>query len=254
VRLVEVTRDRIPEAAETLARAMLDEPGGRYLLPDPDEFLAVHRGVYAHTIERALDEGRVDAWGDPIAGVAVWFRRLAIDEAEPVSGRDTPARRPTVAFAPHATKRLERYAAVVRELRERARPDPHAYLDTIGVPPDHRRRGIASRLLDAGHAWADGAGLPCALDTFDDENVGFYLRRGYWIVTTVPLAGSALQGTAMRRQGHSPVSDAPLASRISCAAPRLAGRSHGIRGRLRLSAGFVASSSSLDPLQGLLKG
>ena len=71
MRLIEVGHDRVAEAADALARAMLDEPGGRWLLPDQDEFLAVHCELYAALIGLALDEGHVDAWGEPMVGLAV---------------------------------------------------------------------------------------------------------------------------------------------------------------------------------------
>ena len=68
----------------------------------------------------------------------------------------------------------------MHRLRAISRPDAHVYLDMIGVLAAHRRQGIATALLEAGHAWADGLGLPVALDTDTEENVAFYTRRGTW--------------------------------------------------------------------------
>lgn len=188
-------RDHVAEAADVLSRAMVDEPFSRWLLPDRDEFLAVHRGLFAALISLALDEGRVDTWGDPIAGVAIWLHRPAI----------TPGKHPvpplggSSVFPAHATERVERFATVLRHLRERARPDEHAYLDTIAVLPEFRRRGIATGLLEVGHTWADEEALPCALETETARNVGFYERRGYEVVAEQPLPGSGLTVTSMRR-------------------------------------------------------
>ena len=187
--------DRATEAADVLARAMADEPLSRWLLPDHDEFVAVHRRLFAALIRLALDEGHVDTWGDPMAGVAVWVRRPAIESghrrSRPLGGSD--------AFPSHASARLERYATAIRLLRERARPDEHAYLDSIAVLPEFRRRGIASSLLDTGHAWADGEELPCALETETASNVAFYSQRGYVVVAEHVLPGSGLTITSMRR-------------------------------------------------------
>ena len=92
--LVEVTSSRVSEAAEALALAMLDEPSGRYLLPDRDEFVEIHRSVYVAAIERGLRDGRVDAWGDPIAGVSIWLRLPAIPGSlTPGPARPTPVYR-----------------------------------------------------------------------------------------------------------------------------------------------------------------
>ncbi len=201
MKLIEVGHDRTAEAADTLARAIVDEPSGRWLLPDPDEFLAVHRALYAALIRLALDEGHVDAWGEPMVGVAVWLERPSIREARPPStGAGTVHHLPEV-FPPHATDRAERYATVIRQLRECARPDRHTYLDSMAVLPGYRRQGIASALLEAGHRWADAARLPCALDTESPGNVDFYQRRGYQVIAELPVPGSNLRITAMRRPG-----------------------------------------------------
>ncbi|MEX1297043.1 MAG: GNAT family N-acetyltransferase [Candidatus Limnocylindrales bacterium] len=193
------SHDQVVEAADTLARAMADEPFSRWLLPDPDEFRAVHRELYAALIRLALDEGRVDTWGEPIVGVAVWLVRPPISEIAAPTAR-AKRRLPDV-FPAHATERVERYSAVIRRLRERVRPQRHAYLDTMAVLPEHRRRGIASRLLEAGHAWADAAGLPCALDTETVRNTAFYERRGYRTVARLQVPGSDLTVSGMRRRG-----------------------------------------------------
>lgn len=206
MRLVEVSDDRIPEAARTLAGAMIDEPMGRYLLPDRDEFLVAFRKIYSGTVTRGLTSGRVLAWGDPIVGVAVWLSCPAIEDATIQSGCSAVAKQPqpTRPFPPHASERFESVTAVLGELRQQARTDQHVYLDSVAVLPGYRRRGIASTLLDAGHAWAEAAGLPCSLDTFDADNIGFYKRHGYEIVATAPLPGTTLQATAMRRIAEHP--------------------------------------------------
>jgi GNAT superfamily N-acetyltransferase len=191
--------DRLVQAAEVLGLAMEDDPFLAYVVPQTDERIVLRRWLYADTIARAMADGRVDVWGDPIVGVAVWLRRAAIDAPDtPASG---PADRPTLAglLGPDAVARAGRFGAVMRELRRRARPDRHAYLDSLGVLQDHRRTGIASALLTAGHGWADAEGLPCALDTLTDANIAFYRRRGYAVVAGASVPGSDLTLTAMRR-------------------------------------------------------
>jgi len=191
--------DQVADAADVLARAFVDEPFSRWLLPDPKESLSVHRELFAALIRLAIDEGQVDLWGEPVVGVAVWLERPAISAAESKVTHGARRELPVV-FPAHAADRVERYAAVIRQLRERARPDRHAYLDTMAVLPEHRRRGIASHLLEAGHAWADDAGLPCALDTETPSNVAFYRRRGYQVVAELRVPDSDMTISAMRRR------------------------------------------------------
>ena len=192
--IVPVGAGRIEEAAETLARAMLDEPLGRWLLPDPVEFLEVHQQLFAKTMMRALEEGRIDACGDPFVGAAVWFVRPSIDEDPP---------RPTSDMAPlvpkHAAARVDEVSRLLRLMRREARPDHHVYLDGIGVLPGHRRRGYATGLLQAGFDWADALALPCSLETLDPHNVAYYRHLGFEVVAAEPLVGSGLTVTSMRR-------------------------------------------------------
>lgn len=57
-----------------------------------------------------------------------------------------------------------------------------AHLDELGVHPDHARRGIGSRLVDAVTGWAENEGYPgVTLITFRDLpwNAPFYERQGF---------------------------------------------------------------------------
>lgn len=80
----------------------------------------------------------------------------------------------------------------------------------LGVLAAHRRNGIATALLEEGHAWADELGLPVALETDTDENVAFYERRGYVVTAREPLPDSDRDLVAMRLDvpaAHPPMGD-----------------------------------------------
>ncbi len=189
-------------AADVLGMAMEDDPLLPYLIPHAARRRKIARAIYLPNVQRAIHEGRADAVGRPMAGVALWIVRPAL-----AAGHPPPARTPSPAvrdplielLGADGAGRARTFAAAMQELRRLARPDRHAYLDTVGVAPEHRRRGFATLLLEAGHAWADAAGLPCALDTLTDENATFYRRRGYRVVGTIDVPGSSLRITAMRR-------------------------------------------------------
>ena len=66
---------------------------------------------------------------------------------------------------------------------------PH--LDELDVLPEHGRRGIGSRLLDAVCRWAADAGhRAVTLSTFRDVpwNLPFYARRGFRVVAPAELS------------------------------------------------------------------
>jgi hypothetical protein len=116
VSLVQITRARIREAADVLAVAMLDDGFGQYLAPDLDERLTINRAYYAELIGLAISEGRVDAWGDPIVGVAVWLDRPAVADGEHRSALTVPAFDGPALLAPEVAARVERFGAVIRQL------------------------------------------------------------------------------------------------------------------------------------------
>lgn len=60
--------------------------------------------------------------------------------------------------------------------------DGLAHLDEVDVVPEHGRRGVGSRLVDAVCGWAEDAGYPAiTLSTFRNVpwNRAFYERRGF---------------------------------------------------------------------------
>ena len=201
MQVVPIDIGHVGEAADVLAQVMHDDPVGSFLIPDPIERLDHGRRHYRWLIERALDEGRVDALGNPVVAVAVWLRRPALEGPAPARSHTTVAASPPL--PPEALERLDRIAEVMRLLRRASRPDEHVYLDTLGTLPGWRRQGLATRLLAAGHAWADRLKLPRALDTETDENVGFYRRRGYRVIASANVPGSELRITAMRYIGQT---------------------------------------------------
>lgn len=187
--------DRAAEAIEVLLEVFPDFPGSNRLGAADERRIA--RLLHQRTVESGLAVGRIDASGDPSVGVAVWLRRPALDEPEPPR---PPRPRLRDLLPPDVVDALERYEATMQRLRALARPDAHVYLDMIGVLPKHRRQGIATALMEAGHAWADDLGLPVALDTDTEENVAFYARRGYEVMARERLPDSGGELVAMRRR------------------------------------------------------
>lgn len=189
-----VSPDRAAEAVEVLLDVFPDVPGSDRLGATEERRIA--RLIHQRTVESGLAIGRIDAYGDPPLGVAVWLRRPALGEPEPPR---TPRPHLRDLLPPEVVLGLERFDATLQRLHAISRPDAHVYLDMIGVLAVHRRQGIATALMEAGHAWADDLGLPVALDTDTEENVAFYARRGYEVIARERLSDSGRELVAMRR-------------------------------------------------------
>lgn len=186
--------DRTAEAVDILLAVFPDFPGSSAL--EPAEESRIARILHERTVESGLAVGQVDVWGDPPVGIAVWLRRPALGEPE-IMGPARPNLRATLPV--EVIEPLARFEATMQRLRTISRPDRHVYLDMLAVLPGHRRQGVATALIEAGHRWADDLGLPVALDTDTDENVTFYERRGYRVIGRERLPDSNRDLTAMRR-------------------------------------------------------
>jgi GNAT superfamily N-acetyltransferase len=78
--------------------------------------------------------------------------------------------------------------------------EPHYTIATMGVASDHRRRGVATRLLDLALGRADALGLPCYLETSSTGNVALYSRSGFAVLDRVTLPGGGPPVWAMWRR------------------------------------------------------
>jgi ribosomal protein S18 acetylase RimI-like enzyme len=174
---VRLSPERLGDASAVLARAFQADPAWGWVLPDPQRRAALLPWLFQTGFEIA--DAEVWTTEGEIRGVARWL----------------PPGRPNVHVGPmlralvttplrvrEATNRFLAYGRAVELMRARAVPEPHWYLAGIGVEPPHRRRGIGTALLGPGVEAADDAGLPCALLTNSEENLGFYRNRGFEVV------------------------------------------------------------------------
>lgn len=197
-----VSEERAEEAGDVLARSMFDDPTSVFIVPDHGERLEMHRMLFTELVRDRSSSGLVEACGEPMAGVALWVRQGAIDEAPPSepSRHRSPAMQAALdRLGPEGSARAGALNDCLAELRRRVAPEPHLYLNLLGVAPERQGEGVGGRLLESGNARADREGVPSTLDTLTDSNIAFYERRGYRVVTTALIEGSAIRVTAMRR-------------------------------------------------------
>ncbi len=62
---------------------------------------------------------------------------------------------------------------------------PDGYLSLLGVDPDHRRRGIGTRILD--RIRADFDRVTCHTRVENDAAVAFYTSRGFVVADKIPF-------------------------------------------------------------------
>lgn len=186
--IVALQRTHIDDAAAVLARAFFDDPLMLFTMPEEGErALALPRLMRAALLN-GLDSGMAQANEGPPEGVAIWMlpeslaQSLTLPENSP-----TTIGRLTEALGPESFRRM----SLARDaLHERQMADigvEHWHLNIIGVDPLLQRSGLGRRLLAPTLAIADGSGKPCYLETYREENLAFYRKHGFDVVTTAEL-------------------------------------------------------------------
>ena len=178
VRVIELSADRLDEAAAVLARAFRDNPNFVDLFPDGKaRFRALPR-LQRACLRDALGFGRVHAatLGGELVGVAAWLPPGAFPLSPRRQLRVMPDMVRVLASAPRSIPRLVRFMNGVAGLHPER---PCWYLEVVGVDPGARGLGVGTRLLEPGLSLADEQGLPCYLETMTERNVGWYRSLGF---------------------------------------------------------------------------
>ena len=176
------TRDDADACARVLALSFQDDPGTVHIEPDATRRAAVLPAFFRTFVLASLDEGGdLVVAGDPVQGIASWFG--------PERHGPSPAAMGANGFGdvlgqwgPEATGRLIAMVTELDSQHERLTDGAHLRLEFFGVEPGAQRTGIGTALIEHGHRQADEQGLPCYLETFTQENVRYYERRGYAVV------------------------------------------------------------------------
>lgn len=157
--------------ARLIATSFVDLDATRYLVPEPDQRVAVMTRDFVIFVDHALTTGTVHVVDDPAgapAGVAIW---AASDDTGP-DGYDKLVRDAVGA------QRVDRFTLFDELLHGPTPPTPHAYLAFLAVAPNRQNNGVGSALLSHGLAVLP-PGMPTFLVASNQRAAGLYRRHGY---------------------------------------------------------------------------
>ncbi|WP_163275077.1 GNAT family N-acetyltransferase [Cellulomonas iranensis] len=165
------------QAAAVLAAALADDPGFTHLLPVRARRERELREVYRLTLADGLRHGQVltTTRGDEVTGVLALY---APGTYPMTVGRWVRQAGRVLRIAAHAR---EHSLGIIRfgDLTAKGVRTDAWYVEAFGVRPDLQRAGRGSALMRTFLADLDAAGLPSYLETTKEENVGYYVARGY---------------------------------------------------------------------------
>lgn len=180
------------QAAKVYARSFFDYPMMTFYWPDPNRRARYLEWYLGCAINYGIRYGEVYTTHD-VAGIAIW---LPPGQTHLTNWRYTlsgflPA--PFLMGIKHYFTRTMKNEDLVLKTHEEIIPGRHWYLWAIAVDPDQQGKGIGTVLMHPGLESADGQQLPCYLETHDEKNIHFYLKRGFELVRTEQVQSSNLR-------------------------------------------------------------
>lgn len=183
----------LPAAIETLVLAFDDDPMFRYALPPAEgRRRAWLRLAMGAALAQTMPEGHVlaearDGAVDGVIGLEPpgrrpgHYRRIA---------RFILSRRcPSLPFPSLHTVRA--LIGLLRLVEQHRLPDPHWYVQVLGVHPSRQGTGVGRRLLSEALARADRDRVPAYLETTKASNLTFYRRFGFEVRSEHALPGGS---------------------------------------------------------------
>ena len=201
--------------AEILSSAFAGDPFYTFVFPDAERRAHLLPWLFDKLLSYANQYGLVLADSN-YHGISVWL--------EPKHTRLLPlgVLRAGLFLFPCKVSHLElkrsiMLAQVSNQLHRQAVSTPHFYLEAVGVEPLHQGKGLGRALVQAGISRADETRVPCYLETYNPNNLGFYGSLGFSVVGSekaLPIRSSGMGVTSRAKSGlraHQPLNYLPQA-------------------------------------------
>ncbi|HEY4313448.1 MAG TPA: GNAT family N-acetyltransferase [Pirellulales bacterium] len=190
-----------PRAKALLGCAFYDYNLMVYSQPKDHRRLRAVADLYGAMLWDCMCRGQAYATLD-FSGITAWLR----------PGTDIPSfwqqvrsgmLRLLPGFGLRGFRRLIDYDEVGRRMHHQYAHKSHWYLAAIAVDPDHQGRGIGSNLMTPILERADAEGVPCWLDTHQEQNVRLYQRHGFQVAECTAPRGHQIPVYGMVRPPRS---------------------------------------------------
>ena len=178
--IVPLTSNGFQTAGSLLTRAFINDPLYKAVIPDADKRETALVWLHQRVIQYCYLYGVMHTHSDA-QGVACWLPPGQTDISMLRILRTGLFAMPFyMGLLPFS--RFNAYMNVSDALRKKHAPEPYWYLWVLGVDPSSQRQGIGGRLMQPVLEQADKEGIPCYLETENEQNIGVYQRLGFNVV------------------------------------------------------------------------
>ncbi|NTU62066.1 MAG: GNAT family N-acetyltransferase [Chloroflexi bacterium] len=194
----------LDRATLVISQAFRDDPLWCYLFPDRQRRVTALPRFFGAFVNLGIRSQQAYRAGDPLEGVAIWS---APQKAEAKFADYLNAGFPRLIFSPLFFSFFKAQSIFTRfeQMQKRYAPEPHYYLNTIGVLPEAQGKGLASQLIKPFLTQADAQGVSVYTETMTPSNVTLYEHYGFKVVERYNVPNTELSQWAFYRpvQGKS---------------------------------------------------
>ena len=197
-----LTMSDVEQAAEVISQAFEHDPLCAFMLPNKRTRVRALRKFFRPYGEIFIKNQRGFGVGEPLKGVAFWLPPSAMQLS--ISIKTLGSFLPLL-FTRYPIGYL-RARAILKQtdlMHHRYAPQPHYYLDNIGVLPAERGKGVSSSLIRPFLAKADAEGVLVYTDTVTRGNVALYEHFGFICMEERPVEGTGITVWALQRPVRS---------------------------------------------------
>ena len=199
--LVRIDKTGAKHAVEVLARAFWDHPPLQYYFPDEAGRERMAPYFFSLAVFYCLRYGEVYAASPNFEGIAVWIP----SDNYPITLwkllRSVPPSE-ILGLGRYGGARMRNLNQYIDAVHSRLAPFKHWFLQAIGVAPQFQGKGYAGKLLRQMLARIDKAGLPCYLETLEEQNVRLYEHFSFEVIEESNVPRTSLTNWAMLREAR----------------------------------------------------
>jgi len=188
-------------AVAVAAKAFKDYHMLEYFYPDAPRRHAIAETFIFITISVCLKYGEVHTTSGTMKGIAAWLPpgKAPFGAWQLLRSVSLPV---MLRFARQGGREMQAYGEYSDKLHRELVPEPHWFLQLLGVDPDYHGQGVSSRLVKPMLERIDHEGLPCFLDTNTQRNVAVYRHFGFELVSESKVPGTELPHYALLRKAQ----------------------------------------------------
>ncbi len=199
--LIRLNKSKATSAVEVLVSAFQNYPLLQYYFPNEAEREKISSYFLSFAVNTGISYGEVYVTSPNLEGIAVWIPSTNYPVTFWRLLRSVPLRE-IYGFGANGGSKMRHVGEYMDTVHKRLTPFKHWFLQTIGIAPQFRGKGFAGKLLRPMLSRINEEGLPCYLETLDEQNVSLYEHFGFKIIDKSNVPETSLINWAMLREAR----------------------------------------------------